>query len=211
MGQMLKRLWAVTNPQSTTYAYMQDPLENGEVWVAWDHQARFQDALNTMGTEFEVVPAPSGPKGLGYMSVITGLAIPKNASNKAGAEALIDWLTRPKQQVTTGATLGFFPTVEGVNLNGSGVPAYLAAESSVNSRYLANKKAIPALLEVGMGTQSDNFHLAYQDLFTRVVLRGQNITSALDYEAGQIQQAIDTTKAPCWPPDPPSTGPCRIR
>ena len=101
--------------------------------------------------------------------------------------------------------------MQGVNLNGSGVPAYLAAESSVNTRYLANKKAIPALLEVGMGSQGDTFHLAYQDLFTRIVLRGENITSALDYEAAQVQQAIDTAKASCWPPDPPSTGPCQIK
>ncbi|HKF76333.1 MAG TPA: ABC transporter substrate-binding protein [Candidatus Dormibacteraeota bacterium] len=211
MWQMLKRLWAVTNPQSTTYAYMQDPLESGEVWVAWDHQARFQDALDKMGDQFQVVPAPAGPRGLGYMSVITGLAIPKNAPNRAGAEQLLDWLTRPKQQITTGATLGFFPTVEGVNLSGSGVPGYLASESAASGRYLADKKGIPALLEVGLGSQGDAFHLAYQDLFTRIVLRDQDITSSLDYEAGQIQQALNTAKAVCWPPDPPSTGPCQIK
>jgi multiple sugar transport system substrate-binding protein len=211
MWQTLKRLWAVTNPQSTTYAYMQDPLQSGEVWIAWDHQARVTDALDKMGDQFTVVPAPSGPKGLGYMPVINGLAIPKNTPNKAGAEALIDWLTRPKQQVATGATLGFFPAVQGVNLSGSDVPASLAAESKVNSAYLANKKAIPALLEVGLGSQTDAFKLAYQDAFTRIILRNQDIGSALDYDAGQIQQALNTAKAPCWPPDPPSTGPCQIK
>jgi len=211
MWQMLKRLWAVTNPQSTTYAYMQDPLQSGEVWIAWDHQARVTDALDKMSDQFVVAPAPSGPKGLGYMPVINGLAIPKNAPNKAGAEALVDWLTRPKQQAATGATLGFFPAIQGVTLSGPDVPASLAAESTVNSKYLANKKAIPALLEVGLGAQGDAFKLAYQDVFTRIILRNQDVTSSLDYEAGQIQQALNTAKAACWPPDPPSTGPCQIK
>ncbi len=211
MWQMLKRLWAVTNPQSTTYAYMQDPLQSGEVWIAWDHQARVTNALDNMASQFQVVPAPAGPKGLGYMSVINGLAIPKNAPNKAGAEALIDWLTRPKQQATTGAALGFFPAIQGVSLSGSDAPASLAAESAANSKYLANKKAIPALLEVGLGNQTDAFKLAYQDVFTRVILRNQDVASSLDYEAAQIQQQLNTAKAPCWPPDPPSTGPCQIK
>jgi multiple sugar transport system substrate-binding protein len=211
MWQMLKRLWAVTNPQSTTYAYMQDPLQSGEVWIAWDHQARVTAALDSLGDQFMVVPAPSGPKGLGYMSVINGLAIPRDAPNKAGAEALIDWLTRPQQQSVTGATLGFFPAIQGVSLSGPDVPHSLSAESAVNGRYLANKRAIPALLEVGMGAQGDAFHLAYQDVFTRIILRGQDAGSSLDYEAAQIQQQINTAKAACWPPDPPSTGPCQIK
>ena len=211
MWQMMRRLWAVTNPQSTTYAYMQDPLESGEVWIAWDHQARVTDALDKMGDQFVVAPAPTGPRGQGYMPVINGLAIPKNAPNKAGAEALIDWLTRPKQQAATGASLSFFPAVQGVNLAGSDATPSLAAESTVNSKYLANKKAVPALLEVGLGSQGDAFKLAYQDVFNRIILRNQDIASSLDYDAGQIQQALNTAKAACWPPDPPSTGPCQIK
>jgi multiple sugar transport system substrate-binding protein len=64
---------------------------------------------------------------------------------------------------------------------------------------------------VGLGTQSDTLKLAYQDVFTRIVLRNQDIGSALDYEAGVIQGALNTAEAPCWPPDPPSTGTCQIK
>jgi multiple sugar transport system substrate-binding protein len=211
MWQTLKRLWAVTNPQSTTYAYMQDPLQSGEVWIAWDHQARFQSALSTMGDQFQVVAAPAGPKGRSYMTALIGLGIPKNAPNKAGAEALIDWLTRPKQQLITGQSLSFLPVLQSINTSGPGVPSYLALESAVASRYGADKKAISAQLEVGLGNQGSNLKLAYQDVFTRIILRNQDIPSALDYEAGQIQQALNTARAPCWPPDPPSTGPCQIK
>lgn len=211
MWQMTKKLWAVTNPQSTTYAQMQDPLETGEVWIAWDHQARFQDALSKMGSQFEILPAPSGPKGLSYITALAGLAIPKNAANKAGAEALIDYLTRPKQQVSTAASLAFSPVVDGVKLAGPDVPAYLPAQAAVAGKYESNKKSIAAWLEVGLGSQGDTLKLAYQDLFTRIVLRNQDISSALDYEANVVQTALNTAKAPCWPPDPPSTGTCQIK
>src|SRR5690348_13455289 len=82
MWQMLKRLWAVTNPQSTTYSQLQDPLLSGDVLYGWDHQARLQNAFQQQPDQFIAVPAPKGPKGLGYMSVAVGLAIPKTAPNK---------------------------------------------------------------------------------------------------------------------------------
>ena len=211
MWQMLKRLWSVTNPQSTTYAYMQEPLQNGEVWIAWDHQARFADALNKLGDQFTVIPAPSGPKGLGYMSVAVGLAIPKGAPNRAGAEALIDYLTRAKQQAAAGSSLSFFPVIDGVNLTGSDVPSYLSAESAVASKYVANKKSVITLLPVGLGAKGDEFTLTYQDAFTRIILRNEDIQTVLSDDAAKLQQLVTTAKAACWPPDPPSSGPCQIR
>ena len=211
MWEMQKKLWAVSNPQSTTYAQMQDPLESGEVWMGFDHQARFHDALAMMGDQFEILPAPSGPKGLSYLTALIGLGIPKNAPNKAGAEALIDYLTRPRQQAATAAALAFSPVLEGVELSGPGVPAYLTAQAAVADKYATSKDAIPAWLEVGLGTQSDTPKLAYQDVFTRIVLRNEDIPTALDYEAGVIQKALDTARAPCWRPDPPSTGTCQIK
>jgi multiple sugar transport system substrate-binding protein len=209
MWQMLRRLWAVTNPQSTTYAYMQDPLENGEVWIAFDHQARFKDAMAKMGDQFKLVPAPSGPRGLSYLTAVIGLAIPKNAPNKAGAEALIDWLTTAKPQAAASQALSFSSVLEGLNV--SNAPAYVTAESNIATKYTTNKHAIAAQLEVGLGTQGDALKLAYQDAFTRIILRNEDISAALAYESAQIQQALNTAKAPCWPPDPPSTGPCQIK
>jgi multiple sugar transport system substrate-binding protein len=211
MWQMLKRLWAVTNPQSTTYSNLQDPLQSGDVWFGWDHQARLRDALEKLPGQFVTVPAPKGPKGLGYMSVVVGLAIPKTAPNKAGAEALIDYLTSSKQQVAAGAALSFFPVVDGVKLTGGGVPAYLNAEAGVAEKYVANKSSVVALLPVGLGARSDQFTLAYQDTFTRIVLRNEDIQTVLDDEAGKLQDMLNTAKAPCWPPDPQSSGTCQIK
>ncbi len=211
MWQMLKRLWAVTNPQSTTYSQLQDPLQSGDVLLGWDHQARLKDALEKLPGQFLTVPAPRGPKGLGYMSVVVGLAIPKTAPNQAGAEALIDYLTQPKNQVAAGAAIGFFPVVEGVRLTGSDVPPYLNAEAGVAARYAADKNAVVALLPVGLGTKSDQFTLAYQDTFTRIVLRNEDVQTVLNDEASKLQDLLTAAKAACWPPDPASSGTCQIK
>jgi multiple sugar transport system substrate-binding protein len=210
MWQMLKRLWAVTNPQSTTYSQLQDPLLSGDVWIAWDHQARLESALQH-ADEFEAIPAPKGPNGRGYMSAVVGLAIPRTAPNVAGAEALIDYLTQPKQQIAAGAAIGFFPVVQGVELSGSQVPPYLKSEATAAARYASDRNAVVALLPVGLGTTSDQFTLVYQDTFTRIVLRNEDIRTVLDDEAGRLQGLLDTARAACWPPDPASTGTCQIK
>jgi multiple sugar transport system substrate-binding protein len=211
MWQMLKRLWAVTNPQSTTYANLQDPLQSGDVLFGWDHQARLRDALEKLPDQFVTVPAPRGPKGLGYMSVVVGLAIPRTAPNKAGAEALIDYLTGSAEQVAAGAALSFFPVVDGVKLNGRGVPAYLNAEAGVAAKYVSNRSSVVALLPVGLGARSDQFTLAYQDAFTRIVLRNEDIQTVLNDQAGKLQDLLNAAKASCWPPDPQSSGTCQIK
>ncbi|MFL4992141.1 MAG: ABC transporter substrate-binding protein, partial [Microvirga sp.] len=95
----LKDLWAVSNPNSTNYNFMQEPLLAGEVWIAWDHIARVKEALTLQPDQFVAFPAPAGPKGRGYMPVIAGLAIPKDAPNRAGAVAVIEHMTKPQTQL----------------------------------------------------------------------------------------------------------------
>ncbi len=78
--------------------------------------------------------------------------------------------------------------------------------------YRVHPRAIAAQLEVGMGDQAESLKLAYQDTFTRIVLRGKSIDASLAHEARLIQAALDASLAPCWPPDPPSAPQtCRIR
>src|SRR5437016_476366 len=130
--QMLRRLWQYTSPQSPTYSIMQTPLLSGEVQIAWDHQARLIQALNQSG-QFVAFPAPRGPRGLGYEPVVAGLAIPKTAPNKKGAEQLIDYLTKPENQAKTANVLAFFPTVAKAKIQGGSQPG-LAAEAQVTAK-----------------------------------------------------------------------------
>ncbi len=80
---------------------MQEPLLSGDVWIAFDHIARVLDALRQKPDEFVAFPAPSGPKGRGYMPVLAGLAVAKGAPDPNGAAALIEYLTRPETQIAT--------------------------------------------------------------------------------------------------------------
>lgn len=204
MWQTMRDLWAVTNPASTGWDSMAAPLENGDVWVAWDHQARLAGALAD-SDRFIAVPAPSGPAGRGYLSALVGLAIPKGAPNQRGAEALIEWLTRPRQQAAASSRLSFFPVVQGVTLSGA-----QAAELDAARQYQADPAGVEALLPAGLGRSTDDVTIVYLDAFRRIVLQGEDVQTVLREEAVQLQGFIDAARAPCWPPDPPSRGPCRV-
>jgi multiple sugar transport system substrate-binding protein len=206
MWQTLQRLWSVTNAWSTTYKSMQEPLQNGEIWIAWDHQARLQGALQQDPSQFIAVPAPSGPKGLGYMTVVVGLAIPKGAPHQAGAEALIDWLTRPRQQAVASTGLSFFPVVQRVGLAGP-----QEEEHGVESMYRASMDGIETRPPAGLGSETDKFTEVYQDTFSRIVLQDQDIPTVLNDEAPLLQRLVNDAGAHCWQPDPPGSGPCQIK
>jgi multiple sugar transport system substrate-binding protein len=102
-------LWKSVNPNSTSYNFMQEPLLSGDVWIGFDHVARVLDALRQKPDEFVAFPAPSGPKGRGYMPVLAGLAVVKGAPDMSGAMELIDYLTQPQTQIVTARSVGFFP------------------------------------------------------------------------------------------------------
>ena len=204
MWQTLRRLWSVTNDWSISYTSMDAPLETGEVWVAWDHQARLRGALAD-DLHFLAVPAPSGPHGLGYMSAQVGLAIPRGAPNRRGAEALIEWLTRPQQQAAGAASLGFLPAVGDVPLSGPE-----GAGSGVAHRYQSDRERIETLPPEGLGAGVDAFNAVYQDAFNRIVVHGEDIGTVLEADASRLQQLVDAAHARCWPPDPPGRGACQI-
>jgi multiple sugar transport system substrate-binding protein len=207
MWQMLKRLWAVANPLSSTYTSMQQPLLEDQVWIAWDHQARLAGALGQDSDRFIAIPAPSGPKGLGYMTAVVGLAIPKGARNPAGAEALIDWLTRPTQQAEASSSLSFFPVVQ----QAPRLAGPQEEEHAVDTRYRSATNGIETTLPAGLGVQTDRFTKVYQDTFSRIVVHDEDIQTVLGQERPDLQHIVNEAGAPCWLPDRLGTGPCQIR
>jgi multiple sugar transport system substrate-binding protein len=206
--QMMKKLWAVSNPQSTSYAFMQDPLLSGEVWIAWDHVARLINAANNDPNDMVLVPAPRGPKGLGYMVVLGGLAIPKGASNKAAAEKVIDYLTQNTQEINILKNLAFFPATK------AKIPATLPTgtwtESLAVKAQQTAKHSIPALVPVGLGAQNSAFNKVYLDTWNRILVQNQPIKSVLKDEGSIMQGLIQQAGAKCWSPDKPSKGPCPV-
>jgi multiple sugar transport system substrate-binding protein len=207
--QYLKQLWQYANPQSSSYDAMSDPLRSQEVWIAWDHVAVLRDALEAQPDDFVVFPAPSGPRGRAYMPVVAGLGIPKTAPHPEQAKQLIKYLLSAGVQDKTLSAIGFFPVVKS---NGGGdVSPGLQLESEAVAAQQDAPDALQSLLPIGLGDDSDDFDKVFTDTFTRIVLKGEDVTAVLDDEAGVLQGIIDRTGAPCWAPDPASNGPCQVK
>ncbi len=209
MWQDFKDIWAVSNPQSANYEFMQEPLLSDEVWIAWDHTARLIDAVKQRPDDFVLVPSPAGPKGRGFMPVIAGLAIPKGAPNRAGAEQLIEYLTQTPQQVATLRELAFFPGT-GAKVP-EDLPAGIRLEADAVAKQSSAKDALPSLLPIGLGAKGGEFNKVYLDTFTRIVLKNESAQPVLDEQGKILQGLMDETQAGCWPPDPPSDGPCKVK
>jgi multiple sugar transport system substrate-binding protein len=205
----MKELWAVSNPNSTNYNFMQEALMAGEVWIAWDHIARVKDALTTQPDQFVAFPAPAGPKGRGYMPVVAGLAIPKDAPNRAGAVAVIEHMTKPETQLMTAAEVGFFPVVK------ADLPPNLAPGIKLLAGAVAatqgSKDALVSLLPVGLGAKGGEFNKVYNDTFQRIVLRNEPVKAVLESQAKVLETLMKDTGAPCWAPDKPSQGACPVQ
>jgi multiple sugar transport system substrate-binding protein len=208
MWAEFKALWAHVNPGSTNYDFMQEALLAGDVMIAFDHVARLKDALIGAPGAYVTFPAPSGPKGRGYMPVIAGLAIAKDAPNRPGAVATINHLMSASTQVRVAANLGFFPVVK------ADLPADLSGGIKLLAEGVAktqgSKDALVSLLPVGLGAKGGEFSKVYMDTFQRIVLRNEDIKTALAAQATALKAIMDETKAPCWAPDKASTGPCPI-
>ncbi|MBI5649119.1 MAG: ABC transporter substrate-binding protein [Chloroflexi bacterium] len=206
----VKAIWEQTNPQSTTYNNMQDALLSEEVWVTIDHTARVVNAFKNKPNDFLAAPAPAGPKGRYYMSVLAGLGIMKGTPNKAGAEALIDYLTQPVQQAATTREVNFYPVLEtGLPAD---VPAHVKLELDGVVKQSKASDAKVALLPIGLGGKAGDFNKIQQDTLTRIVLKGEDIKKVLDEEGAKLNALMAELKAACWSPDPSSGDkPCQVK
>ena len=209
MWRQFASLWKSVNPNSTSYNFMQELLLSGDVWIGFDHVARLLDALRQKPDEFVAFPAPSGPKGRGYVPVLAGLAVLKGARDVNAAMALIDYLSLPQTQILTARSVGFFTVVK-AELPPDLEPGVKLAAAAIEKMESA-KDGMPALLPIGLGERGGEFDKVFLDTFQFVVLRGQNPRAVLDREAETLNRLMTETGVPCWQPDPPSTGACQVQ
>jgi multiple sugar transport system substrate-binding protein len=209
MWQWFKQVWAVSDPQSPTYAFMQEPLMSGEVWVAWDHAVRLIDALKNQPDDFVVFPAPAGPKGLGYEPVLGGLAIPSTSKRVAEAKQLISYLTEPKTTETMLNAEAWFPPI-GTSKLPSDLGPGVSAEAKAIQAMVGAAGAIPSQLPIGLGAQSSAYDKVFTDTFTQIAINGASVTGTLATEGTTLQSVLTSAGAHCWKPDPPSTGVCKV-
>jgi multiple sugar transport system substrate-binding protein len=209
MWNDMKELWKYSNPQSTTYARLQEPLQSGDIWIGIDHVARLIDVLNAKPDDFVAVPAPAGPKGRYYMSVVVGLGIPKSTPNRAGAEALIDYLLKPETQITTLRENSFFPVVDVKLPSDLKKGLQLEADAVAKQQTARDAKVVP--LPVGLGGKSGEFNKAITDTFVRIVVRNDPVQTVLNDQAAIIQKIMTDGNIKCWGPDGTSTGACQVK
>ncbi|HEY4200562.1 MAG TPA: extracellular solute-binding protein [Devosiaceae bacterium] len=203
-----KDLWKYTNPASTTYNFMEEPLQKGDVWVAFDHVARLAPAIDAHPDDFVTFPAPSGPKGLAFMPVLAGIAIPKTAPDMADAKKLAAYILQPSQQVAIIKATGFYPVTDAPLP--ADLPASAKALGDAVSKTTAAKNALPVMLPVGLGTFGGQFNQVFIDSFQRIVLANQDVHQVLQDEGKVLGDIMVKANAPCWAPDKPSNGPCPV-
>lgn len=204
-----KELWSYANPQSTSYANVSEPMQSGEIQVGWDHIAGWISALTNRPDDFVTFPAPAGPQGRAFMPVLAGLAIPKGAPNRQGAEALIEYLTQSAQQITTAKEVAFFPVTNATIPND--LSPGIKLEADAIKAQTGASDGLATLLPVGLGSKGGDFNKVYLDTFTRAVLKGEAVQTVLEDQAKILQGILNDTKAPCWSPDPPSEGVCTVK
>lgn len=209
MWGKIKELWQYSNPQSTTYANMEEPLQSGEVWVAMDHAARLIKALRAKPDDFVTAPAPAGPKGRYYMSVVIGLGIPKTSPNVSGANALIDYLLKPETQITTLRENSFFPVIDIAMPADLDKGLKLEAEAVVKQSAAKDAKVVP--LPVGLGAKGGEFNTAILNTFQRIVVKNEDIQTVLNEQSAILNKLLTDANAKCWGPDGTSTGPCQVK
>jgi multiple sugar transport system substrate-binding protein len=66
-------------------------------------------------------------------------------------------------------------------------------------------------LPIGLGQHGGEFDKVFMDTFQLIVLRGQKPRAVLERQAETLRRLMTETGAPCWLPDPPSTGPCQVQ
>jgi multiple sugar transport system substrate-binding protein len=206
--EKFKELWAVTNPGSTNFSFLQEQLLNEDVWIAFDHTSRLAAAFNERPDDFVAFPAPAGPHGRGFMPVIAGVAIPRTAPDMDASKALVEHMLNPETQIATLRATNFFPVVD-VELPGDLPPSVQAAGAAV-AIMSASPDANPGLLPAGLGEKGGEFSKIYSDTFERIVLAGQPVRAVLDDQKKRLQKIMDETGAPCWAPDAPSEGACPV-
>lgn len=206
--EYMKALWAQSAPASTNYDFMQEPLERGEVLIAFDHVARLVNAPKAKPDDWLMVPAPKGPKGLGYMLVVAGLAIPKGAPEAEKAKEVIKTLTTSPVQVEVLRNNAFFPVAR------AELPSDLPKEILLEAAGVKAQQDAPDVLvslpPVGLGAKDGEVAQIFKNCFKEICLDGKPIQGVLDAQAAGLNAILDELKVPCWAPDPAGS-PCKVQ
>jgi multiple sugar transport system substrate-binding protein len=202
--EYMRDLWAATVPASTNYEFMQEPLARGEVLVAWDHVARLVGATADKPDDWLMVPAPRGPKGLGYMLIVAGIGLPRGGPDRERAEQAIRGIAGAGMQIETLRENAFFPVIQ-IELP-TDVPGGIALEAAAVRAQQRAPDALLALPPVGVGAKDGEVSQVFKNCFQQICLEGRPARQVVDAQASTLSAILAGLKVPCWAPDPVGTG-----
>jgi multiple sugar transport system substrate-binding protein len=208
MWEYFKKLWQFAHPGSITYSTMSDPLLTGDVWIAWDHTARLAKALSERPNDFVAFPAPLGPKGRGYMAIVSGLAIPRKVKEAKDPALLMDYLTQPYIQDLALKETGFFPVL--VSAPGANRPPPLLQLGKAVDDQSSSVNSILSLAPIGLGEEGKAYDNWFMYTFSEIVLGGRGVKASLDASAFELQKILDKENAKSWLPDVSEGRPVKI-
>lgn len=70
---------------------------------------------------------------------------------------------------------------------------------------------IESVPPIGLGDCGSEFDRVFRHTFELIVLRGEKSRAVLNREAEAMNQLMRETYAPCWEPDPPSSGAWQVQ
>ena len=151
---------------------------------------------------------PPGPKGLGYMPVVAGVAIPKGTPDRATAARLIEYLTRPEVQVDHAARDRLLPGGQG---GAAGRPG--AGAAAGERRYPASGRGAERDPLAAAGRARREERRVQQGVHRHLPAdrRAQpGHQGSLETQGEKLAGIMQAAGAPCWQPDAPSDGPCPV-
>lgn len=83
-------------PEQDQYTAVTDPMNAGDVWLAYSHMAPAGTTYNAAPNNFVIGPAPSGSTGVGSTAGAWCYGIQKGAPHQDLAEAFIEYIARPE-------------------------------------------------------------------------------------------------------------------
>jgi multiple sugar transport system substrate-binding protein len=157
-----------------------------------------------------VVPVPDRPQGPGLRPPCCwGWPSPRAPRTRRRASSSSATSPSRTRRRPTLREAGFFPPTATINLPSDLNPGIQAEAKTVQAQ-TGSDKALPSLLPIGLKDKTEAYDDLFRTTFTAIVLRNQPIQSTLESKAKEIQTLLDSVKAPCWQPDPPSTGTCKV-
>jgi multiple sugar transport system substrate-binding protein len=88
--------------------------------------------------------------------------------------------------------------------------AGIRAEADAIAAQSTSQNAVASLLPVGLRDQSNPYNDVFRTTFDGIVLKDGDIGPVLAAKAKELQAVLDAVKAPCWQPDPESSGTCKV-